>query len=129
MAAPVPSELFEHNGAGLCWVPLLRKYAVVDSIGQFHGYRVQLAAARELARSLPGVPHDEPEPAPVSRSPHALPLAEVQDMPSVMRRDERVDFFEERAPTVVSAFEGSRALCRRQAAAHDKIYRRHARGR
>jgi hypothetical protein len=128
-APPVRSEVLAHNGAGYCWVPTLRKFAVVGADGTLHGYRYDVAAARELAASLPGVPVDEPQPAPVSRSPHAMPLPQVEYLPPGVPRDERRDFFEERAPTVISAFEQSHALCRRQAVAHERIFGRHLRRR
>src|SRR5690606_17446871 len=73
---PVRSEILP-NGAGVCWMPALRKWAVVDGANRVHAYRVDEAAARELAARLPGRPPEPAppaEPVPIPRSPAALPL-------------------------------------------------------
>jgi hypothetical protein len=119
------SEVYA-SGAGICWIPMLRKFAVVDSKGHLHGYRNSLDEARALAEGLPARA-PKPEPAAIPRSPHALPLAPTTYLPAGPRPDELP--FRERGVDVVrsDAFARSRALSRRQAAAHDQVYGRHMR--
>jgi hypothetical protein len=118
-------EVLPHNGAAIIFDPQLHKHAVIDSHGVLHGYRHDAAAAREFAASLPGEPDKEPEPAPIPRSPRAVPQPEVQYLPAGIPRDERRDFPEVRAPRVITPYERSRALSRRQDAAFMQVYGKH----
>jgi hypothetical protein len=107
---PARSEILP-NGAGYCWLPALRKFAVVDSEGHVHGYRHDSEAARELAQRLPAHPAEpSPEPTSISRSPHALPLPPETYLPAGPRPDERP--LPEPAPRVVhsNAFNASRRM-------------------
>jgi hypothetical protein len=106
------SEILE-NGVGLLFEPKLRKWSIWWN-SQRMGYRRDLERARAYGLTLP---HTAPPPEAVEQEPYVIPP------------EERVDFFDTRAPVVVvaTAFDRSRALSRRQAVAHDRVYGRHRR--
>jgi hypothetical protein len=124
-------EIFAHNGAAVLWLAYpWQRWSVVDCHGHHHGLRASLEAARELAASLPGEP---PAPPPVprpDRSPRASFPQEPGRMPPGVPREERRDFdFDappQGAPVIPQRdpFAENRAMSRRQASAHARVYGR-----
>jgi hypothetical protein len=119
------------NGAVLYWVPHpWERWSITSAAGEYQGLRPTYEAARAFALTLPGEPYAPPQEPTLSRSPRAAFPQEPGRIPPGAPREERRDFNFAAPPQGAPAmpqrdpFAESRALSRRQAAAHDRVYGR-----
>ena len=108
------------NGAVLYFVPWpWERWSITSGDGVYQGLRSTYEAARAFALTLPGSAGVAPQP--VEAAPVGVPREERRDFDfSAPSRGEPVSV--RRDP-----IEESRAMCRRQALAHDRVYGRHRR--
>jgi hypothetical protein len=134
MADDYKSELFEANGAAILWWPERGKWGVYDAVNMLHGLRRERDAARAFAMTLPKIEAEfTPPQHSLDRSPDALPPPAELRAPMRLPREERAGFDFNSRPEGApperrhDPIAESRERSRRQARAHDEVYRRHHR--